>query len=347
MKAAVFDGKKIYINEVPNLIPSVSQALIKVKVAGICGTDLAIVKGHLPTPLPIILGHEFAGEVVEVGKEVDKSWIGKSVTSEINSHIDNNCFFCERGIFTQCKSRKAIGIDINGAFAEYIAVEAYLLHEFPDSISFNEATFIEPLAAAYQVFETMPLGPDDRVMAIFGLGKLGLLILQVAKLKGLEIIVIDESEKKLNLAKRLGASHLISRSKTKGVPEKIRKLTRGLGADIVLDATGNPDALGDIVASCRTRGKLHIKSTHGLAAPINLTDIVVRELTLYSSRCGPFKKAIEGLSSGKIQVGALISKEYLIDDIEEAFDSYGKSEDHIKTIITITGFTEEVRKPFK
>lgn len=347
MKAVVFDGIRISIENVPNVVPSNSQALIKVKAAGICGTDLAIIKGHLPTPTPIILGHEFSGEIVAVGNDVDKSWIAKHVTSEINTNIDNNCFFCERGIFTQCKSRKAIGIDINGAFAEYIAVDSYLLHEFPDSISFNEATFIEPLAAAYQVFETMPLGPDDKVMVIFGLGKLGLLILQVAKLKGLELIVVDDSDVKLKLAKRLGATHLINRTKTKDVPEKIKEFTRGLGADIVLDATGNPDALGDIVASCRTRGKLHMKSTHGLAAPINLTDIVVRELTLYSSRCGPFDKAIEGLSSGNIQVSALISKEFTIDEIQEAFDSYGKNKDYIKTIITITPFPEEAHKPFK
>lgn len=100
MKAAIFDGKEIKIKEVPKPHPKNSQALIRVKAAGICGTDLAIIKGHLSTPTPLILGHEFAGEVVEVGKNVDSSWIGKKVTSEINSNIDFECFYCKREIFT-------------------------------------------------------------------------------------------------------------------------------------------------------------------------------------------------------------------------------------------------------
>ncbi len=335
MKAAIFNGKGINIKEVPKPKPSDSQALIRIKAAGICGTDLAIVKGQLPTPVPIILGHEFSGEVIEVGKNVDPNWIGKHVTSEINSHIDKNCYYCKQEIFTQCISRKALGIDIDGAFAEYIAVESYLLHEYPPSISFDEATFIEPLAAAYQTFETMPLETDDKIMAIFGLGKLGLLITQVAKLRGLELIVVEGSNKKLELGKRFGANHFINRYEIDNIPKKIQDLTEGLGADIVLDCTGNPDALKDVIASCRTRGKLHVKSTHGLDTPINLTDIVIREITLYSSRCGPFNKAIEGLTSDKIMVDELITKKYNLEKINQAFASYEESKDHIKTIIQI------------
>jgi len=333
MKAALFNGKEINLVNLPQPKPTNSQALICVKAAGICGTDLAILKGHLPSPTPLILGHEFAGEVVQVGKSVDNSWIGKRVTSEINSNIDNNCFFCKHKIYTQCLSRKALGIDINGGFAEFIAIESYLLHEFPAFISFEEATFIEPLAAAYQTFETMPLEPDDKVMAIFGMGKLGLLINQVAKLKGLDLIVVDGSEEKLSLAKKFGANYLINRLKTDNVPKKVRDFTNDLGADIVVDATGNSNAITDVVSSCRTRGKLHVKSTHGLQTLINLTDIVVRELTLYSSRCGPFEKAIEGLKSGKISVKELISRKFKLDEIREAFASYEKSRDHIKTIL--------------
>lgn len=335
MRAAVYDGKEINIEDFPQPVPTDSQAVIRVKVAGICGTDLAIIKGQIPTPIPLILGHEFAGEVVQLGKDVDPIWLGKFVTSEINSNIDNECYYCKQGIFTQCVSRKALGIDINGGFAEYIAVESYLLHEFSQTLSFEEATFIEPLAAAYQTFEMMPLSEDDKIITIFGLGKLGLLILQVAKLKGLDIIAVDESEKKLTLAKNFGAKYLINRFNIEDIVKEILEITDGLGADIVLDSTGNPNALKDIVASCRTRGKLHIKSTHGLATPINLTDIVVRELTLYSSRCGPFQKAIKGLKSGKIHVKDLISKRYSLEEIHIALDSYEKNKDHIKSILLI------------
>ncbi len=335
MKAAVYDGTKIAIKNVPDPKIKKTQALVRVKMVGICGTDLAILSGDLPTPTPIILGHEFVGEVVKIGKQVDPSWLNRRVTSEINSNIDFNCYYCKQGLFTQCRSRKAIGIDIDGALAEYIAIESYLLHEIPDSISYSDATFIEPLAAAYQTFEMMPIDKDDKIIAVFGIGKLGSLITQVALSKGLILIVIDSSDKKLNLAKEFGAQHLINRLTCKDVPNEIKNITKGLGADIVIDTTGNPDALMEIIASCRTRGKIHAKSTHGLGAPINLTELVVRELTLYSSRCGPFEKAIVGLSSGSIEVKQLISKKFKLDEINKAFDSYKNNRDHIKTIVQI------------
>jgi len=335
MKAAVFDGKELLVKEVVKPQISEDQALINVKAAGICGTDIAIVTGHLLTPTPLILGHEFAGEVVEVGKNVDQSWIGKRITSEINSKIDFNCYFCNRKQYTQCISRKALGIDIDGAFAEYIAVESYLLHEIPENISFEEGTFIEPLAAAYQTFEMMPLDHNDKIVAVFGLGKLGLLITQVALLLGLMVIVVDGSDKKLALAKKLGTQFQINRFKCKIVSDKIKSITSGLGADIVIDSTGKPEALREIINSCRTRGKVHMQSTHGVDTPVNLTDIVVRELTLYSSRCGPFEKAIEGLKTGKIKVDELISKKISLKDIGKLIDFYNINQDHIKTIINI------------
>jgi len=335
MKAAIFNGVDISIKKIPNPKLEDTQVLIRVKASGICGTDLAIVKGYLPTPTPLILGHEFAGEIVEIGKKVNQNWLGKRVTSEINSNIDFECYYCQREIFTQCISRQALGIDINGSFAEYIAVESYLLHEIPNNISFKEATFIEPLAAAYQTFETMPLGSDDKTIAIFGLGKLGLLLCQVAVIYGLEVIGIDHSDRKLELAKNFGAKHLIKSREVENVAGKIKKLTGNLGADIVVDTTGNPNALKEIVSSCRSRGKIHIKSTHGLGTPINLTEIVVREITIYSSRCGPFSKAINGLGSGLIRVKDLISKEFKLKNIADAFNSYKKNSDNIKTIILI------------
>ena len=335
MKAAIFDGKELFIKEVAKPKITENQVLIGVKAAGICGTDIAIVNGHLLTPTPLILGHEFTGEIEEVGKNVDQSWLGKRVTSEINSNIDFNCYYCNRKLYSQCISRKALGIDIDGAFAEYIAVEAYLLHEIPENISFEEGTFIEPLAAVYQTFERMPLDQHDNIIAIFGLGKLGLLISQVVLSMGLKLIVVDGSDKKLALAKKFGAQYQINRSICKDPSNEIKDITNGLGADIVIDATGNPEAIKNIINSCRTLGKVHIKSTHGFDTPVNLTEIVVREITLYSSRCGPFEKAIEGLKSNKILVKDMISKNFNLDDINEAFASCKKDSDHIKTIILI------------
>ena len=335
MKAAVFDGENLTIKTVRDPKITDTQALVRVRNVGLCGTDIAIIKRTLPTATPIILGHEFAGDVVKVGDKVDPKWLNKRVTSEINSNIDFNCFYCKEGKKTQCLSRKALGIDIDGALAEYINVESYLLHEIPGSISYDEATFIEPLAAAYQIFETMTLNPSDKTMVVFGLGKLGLLIIQVALLKGLRLIVVDSSPKKLTLAKKFGAHELINRFDESNVPERIKTLTNGLGADVVIDATGNPLAVKDVIDSCRTLGKVYLKSTHGISTPINVTDLIVRELTIYTSRCGPFDKAIEGLKSGKINVKNLISEKFPLNDIRKAIDLHNISQDHIKTIIQI------------
>ena len=335
MKAAVFDGNTLAIKSVNDPKINQSQVLIRVKSVGICGTDLAIVNKTLPTTTPIILGHEFAGDVVKIGDDVNQEWLNKRVTSEINSNIDFKCYYCKQGNNSQCISRKALGIDIDGALAEYIAVDSYMLHEIPDSLSYDEATFIEPLAAAYQTFEIMPLEENDRTMAIFGLGKLGLLLTQVALSKGLKIFAVDGSHKKVALAKKFGAHYPLNRFEGPNIPNKIKGLTNGLGADIVVDTTGNPIALKDVIASCRTRGKIHIKSTHGIDTPINLTDVVIRELTIYSSRCGPFEKAIEGLSSKKVKVDKLISKKYKLEDIEKAVSSFEEIHHHIKTIIHI------------
>ncbi len=333
MQAIVFDGQNIALKERFNPYPDENQALIRVRAVGICGTDLAIIKGSLPVPFPLVLGHEFAGEIIAVKSNADATWIGKRVTSEINTNTCGKCFFCKRNIPTQCPERKALGIHTNGAMADYVVIDINLLHEIPDSISFKEATFIEPLAAAYQTFEIMPLDNDDQVVAIFGMGKMGLLFLQVAKAKGLEIIAIDGSEKKLTLARQLGASHLINRHKSGRVSQTILDLYGG--ADIVVDTTGNPTALNEIIPSCRSRGKIHIKSTHGVPTPINLTDMVQREIALWTSRCGPFEKAIEGLKSQQITVTDLITQTVPIEKAIEAFNSFGTIKDHIRTILTI------------
>ncbi|MFX1251738.1 MAG: zinc-binding dehydrogenase [Promethearchaeota archaeon] len=331
----MFDGVKIQIKDVPKPKPSENQALIRVKACGICGTDIAIIQGHLTTPVPLILGHEFAGEVVSIGSEVPVSWIGKHVTAEINTNTCGQCYYCKNQIPTQCEERKALGLKINGAFAEYVAVDAHLLYEVPSSLSFIQATFIEPLAAAYQTFDLMPLDPDDKTLAIFGIGKLGLLILQIAKSKGLEIIAVGGSREKLALAKIFGAFQTINRHSTKNLPQAIKNHTNGLGADIVIDTTGNPQVTEQIIASCRSRGKLHIKSTHGLPTPINLTELVVREITLYTSRCGPFEKAIIALKRGNILVDPLISKIYPLEKIKEALTLQKRNTNNIKIILTM------------
>ncbi len=337
MRAAQIDEKgRFACRDVPVPEPLAGEARISVRAAGICGTDIAIVGGTLPTPRPLILGHEIAGIVDKVGPGVKKSWIGKSVTTEINRFACGKCFFCLRGAPTQCVVRKAIGIDVDGGFAEHLITDANLLHGFPPKLGFMEATFIEPLAAAIETFRLMPLGDLDQTISIFGPGKLGLLILQVIKAlyPTRTIIVVGRSEYRRKFAEQFGADVVIDAG-VKNPVEEIKQITGKLGADVVIEATGNPEVMDMAVRACRTRGKIAIKSTHGVPTPINLTDVVVREITIFSSRCGPFDDAIALLRDGKVSVSPMISKVFSLSNVEEAFAFLAQKGDYIKVGLKI------------
>ena len=355
MKAAVYDGSLLQVKDVAEPTMGPDDVLIKVRFCGICGTDVAIVNGWLKGPVPIIIGHEFSGDVIKVGNPKYEHLIGKKVTCEINANICGKCYYCVRGIPTQCIKRKALGIDIAGGMAEYISVPNYLVHILPDSINYEQGTFIEPLAAAYQTFEMMPLNPAPSQLttakvkssigsvavnlktenvAIFGMGKLGLLILQVAKQYGLNIIVVDNSDKKLNLANKLGASVSINPSKI-DVVEKIKAITNGVGVDYAIDCTGDEKVFQQLISVTRSRGKIHVKSTHGLPVAINLTELVVREISIHTSRCGPFNKAIQGLESKKISITEILTNIFPLDQINRAIECL-KEASTIKVLIKIS-----------
>ncbi len=337
MKAAQIDEKgHLAYKDVTIPEPATGEVRISVRAAGICGTDIAIVNGTLPTPRPLILGHEISGVIDAVGPGVKKSWIGVPVTTEINRFACGTCFFCLHNMPTQCIHRKAIGIDVDGGFAEYIITEPKLLHKLPPKLDFMAATFIEPLAAAIETFKLMPLGDLDQTIAIFGPGKLGLLILQVIKAlyPTRSIIMVGRSKYRRKFAEQFGADVVLDAGVNNPVGE-IRRLTDGLGADVVIEATGNPEAMDWAVQACRTRGKLAIKSTHGVPTPVNLTDVVVREITIYSSRCGPFDAAIKLLRDCKVDVGSMMTKVFPLSKVGEAFAFLGKKGDYIKVGLKI------------
>ena len=330
MKAAVLTEKGFLIKEMP--LPSLSpnDVLIRVKSVGICGTDIAIYKGTYKKPLPLILGHEFSGVIEKVGDSVRNLTEGMRVTSEINITC-GHCYYCTHGMKTHCINRRAIGISRDGAMAEYIVVPAENVHEIPDMLSFDEATFVEPLAAAIETFEMAPLDESSNVV-VYGSGKMGLLILQVAKYLGAKkVIVIGRTQWKLDLAKKLGADVVIN-SKHENVIPRVLEECNGVGCDYLIEATGNPNVLKECFKLVRARGVISLKSTHGIDTEINITDIVVRELRIQGSRCGPFKPAIKLLSEKKVIVTPLISKIYPLDKVTEAFKSAMSSET-IKVIL--------------
>ncbi|MHA1683683.1 MAG: alcohol dehydrogenase catalytic domain-containing protein [Promethearchaeota archaeon] len=347
MKALVLD--EIGLNfKYDYPVPRVGKEdlLIRVKATGICGTDVAIVKRSLDVPLPIIPGHEIAGIVEAAGElvpEKAKDLVGTLVTTEINANTCGECEFCIAGIPTQCTRRKAIGIDINGGMAEYIAVKHDLVHQLPETMSPEEGTLIEPLAAAIQTFEMMELSANDMKVLILGDGKLALLIMQVIhalrrdpkqSFKG-EVMVVGHHESKLALAKKYGADNILNSANIseKSLYKQVNHFSGKSGVDVTIEASGNPRALNQAVDLTRPRGKISLKSTHGVPVPFNLTLAVVKEITLYTSRCGPFDKAIKLYRDGLVDLESLISATYPIARGREAFKDLDYRRDAIKYII--------------
>jgi threonine dehydrogenase-like Zn-dependent dehydrogenase len=281
------------------------ECLIRVRRAGICGTDLQLLEGY--AGFSGIPGHEFAGVVEEV-PETDRAWIGRRVVGEINIGC-RRCDWCARGIKEHCDNRNVVGIrQHDGAFAEYLSLPAVNLHEVPDGMDDDTAVFVEPVAAACRIFEQMTVAPDAHV-AVVGDGRMGLLVAQVLKTAAPDVTVFGRHEAKLAVARGLG---LVAERSDARVPGSSR-------FDIVVDVTGKPEGLRRALEIVTPRGTVIMKSTFHGEAPVATWPVVVDEVTLVGSRCGPFRPAIELLASGAVQVKPLISRVARLEEYESAF----------------------------
>ncbi len=326
-KAAVLTSPKtIIFQNQDSPEPEQNEVKIAVEYAGICGTDLALYSGDYSVSLPLVCGHEFVGIVKKVGAEVDPVWEGKRVTAEINNSCKAYCskFFCEackRSMPEHCLKRTVTGIiNKDGAFSEEIIVPEGVLHEIPENISPLTATLTEPLAAALQTFEMTPIKKGE-TLVVLGPGRLGILITFVASLMGAKVIAVSRSESKRNRALNYGASIACSPEEAK---EVILKNTDSLGADIVVESTGHPEGISKALNYVRPKGTLSLKTTCGLPEKsLNTTQIVVDEIQIQGSRCGPFEKSLKIISSHQDKLKQLISNveplENIIPAMNQAF----------------------------
>ena len=296
MQALYWDGCELRLHSSYRTPPLDAQsALVKVHLAGICSTDLQILKGYLGfTGVP---GHEFVGSV----REGPGEWVGKRVVGEINFGCDA-CESCRRDLSRHCPNRRVMGIvNADGAFAEYVAVPVVNLHAVPESISDEEAVFTEPLAAAFEILTQMQFSPGDEVL-VLGDGKLGNLCAQVLCLTGAKITALGKHAGKLALLKKAGV-------RTIQLDDWQPRLF-----DVVVEATGSAAGLELALGAVRPRGTLILKSTIAGNHEVSLATIVINEINVIGSRCGPFADALDALAANQVSVMPLIEEVFPLTD---------------------------------
>jgi threonine dehydrogenase-like Zn-dependent dehydrogenase len=308
MKALKFNGGKLdYITNYPEP-RNEEESLIKVRLAGICGTDLEILEGYMA--YHGILGHEFIGTVV---KSKNKDLVGKRVVGEINVGCEK-CNLCKEGMQRHCPNRSVLGIlNRDGAFAEYLSLPEKNLHVLPDYISDEQAVFVEPIAAAFEIREQVFLKPDWKI-AIVGDGRLAQLIVSVLKTTCQDITCYGKHKYKLERLEKMEIKTRI------GISEK-----DGHFFDFVVEATGSNSGFLDALKLVKPRGSIILKSTISSKENLDLTPAVVNEISLVGSRCGPFRPAIEAIANGTVSVEGLIHSIYPLDRFKEAFEEARKS----------------------
>lgn len=293
-------------------------ALIRVRIAGICNTDVEILRGyHAFRGTP---GHEFVGEVraVEgVSSRGRKKWLGRRVVGEINVSCSAYghrpvCAFCKRGLHAHCERRTVLGIVAHdGALGEYLALPLENLYVVPDSVNDEKAVFVEPLAAACEILEQVDARQFSEA-AVLGDGKLGQLIALVLRTAVPRVTMYGKHEKKLALARRAG----LKTKKVSGSAADLEQVKENFA--LVVEATGSPGGFALAQHMTEARGTLVLKSTFHGAAPMETWPTVVKELTVVGSRCGPFAKALALLRSGTIDPTPLITRAFPLKEAAEA-----------------------------
>ncbi|MTI65094.1 MAG: galactitol-1-phosphate 5-dehydrogenase [Firmicutes bacterium] len=344
MKAVRFTGpREVKYEDVEKPKIKSNEILIKVKAVGICGTDMELYSGEMPyikkglTKYPLIPGHEWSGEIVEVGSEVPRFSVGEKVTSDVSIGC-GKCDMCKIGRYNLCPNRVVVGSYKNkdGAFAEYIKLPYRHVYRLPDSMSYEEAALIEPAAtASYGVMK----GDIDygSTVLIIGDGPIGQLSMQCAKVAGAsKVFIVGSWDEKLEIAKSTGADAVMHYKKD-DVLDKINELTNGKGVDVVIESSGSPKAFNQSLEAVKPGGKvvlLSIYPTSEFMAQIN--SVVTKDADLIGVLASPnaFKPTIDLMESGRINVKPLISHKYELKDAEKAIKMIeNKEECRLKAIL--------------
>lgn len=304
MKALHLSGTHFELKaDYPVPEPKPGEVLVRVIRAGICETDLQLIQGYMG--FEGVLGHEFVG-IAESG-----AFAGRRVAGEINCSC-SDCDTCRSGLPTHCPNRTVLGIlGHDGAFAEFIAVPERNLHAIPDSLSTDEAVFVEPAAAAYQILKQQLVERGQSVV-VLGDGRLGNLCAQVLADSGCRVLVVGKHATKLQILQDLNV----------GIETVLlNDATPNRSADVVVDCTGSGSGLPTALQHVKPWGTVVLKTTVAGEQTLALAPIVIDEVRVVGSRCGPFSDALIGLESGRVKVKALISERYDLSDAVEALET--------------------------
>lgn len=336
MKAIVrrsLESEQMFLEDVA--IPEIGDydALIRIKATGVCGSDVHIYTGHITTEVPVIVGHEFCGNVEKIGSKVTTLKVGDKVVSRLNVGVCGVCRNCVTGNQHMCEHRTCPGFKIDGSYAEYIKMEEKMLLKLDDHVPYEEGAIIEPMAiVAHALLERTVVQPEDFVV-IYGPGPVGLIALQMAKLYGARKVIVvgtnvDEKQR-LPLAKELGADYVFN-AQTNNVYEKVLKLTDNKGADLVIEASGARAAINDGIAVLRRQGRMCVLGLPE-AAETNVRWRTATEKSLsvvftYSSSPWSWNLVISMINRGAINAKSLISHIRPLAQYREMFEEIKKGD---------------------
>jgi L-iditol 2-dehydrogenase len=306
-------ARRLEIQQRPIPKPGPKEVLVAVRACGICGSDVHGYDGSTGRRIPpLVMGHEAAGEIVELGADVTRWQVGQRVALDSTLSC-GACPFCLSGQTNLCDQRRVLGVSCDayrcdGAFAEYIAIPEHTIYRLPDGVGYAEASMIEPLSVAMHAVERAPPGPEDSVLVV-GAGMIGLLIMQVLRARGCgTIVVCDLDDSRLKLAQRLGADVVVS-PKRADVVATCLELSRGRGLDLAIEAVGRNSTVATAIRCLRKGGALTLVGNIESSVNLPLQDVVTRELVLRGScaSSGEYPDCLEMLQRQRIDLDPLIS----------------------------------------
>ncbi len=306
MIAVVLGGGRVRVEERPRPVPAAGEALVRVLLAGVCSTDLELKKGYMG--FQGVPGHEFVGEVVEA--PTAPGLVGRRVVGEINAGCAA-CGFCREGLERHCPRRTVLGIlSRDGSFAEFLTLPARNLHPLPGGLTLERALFTEPVAAAFEVIEQTSV--EGKRALVLGDGKLGVLVARVLDLAGAAVTIVGKHERKLA---PLRADGFTTASLERDPPPPSHAFP------LVVEATGTPEGLEMALRFVQPRGTIVLKSTCAEGKPMNLAPVVIDEVTIIGSRCGPFAPALKALERGALRPEETIDVWVPLREAERAFEA--------------------------